>query len=86
MDSIVDAIFELAPGAQFTFQNDDLTTLQWLDESIERPSNKKISDKAKEIELQKAQAVQNKEIARQAAIAKLISLGLTEEEVKAFLG
>ena len=48
MSTLADAIFTLAPGAAFSFKDDDLTTLVWNSPSIPQPSNDAIlAEKAK---------------------------------------
>ena len=56
MSTLADAITALAPGAGFTFKDDDLSTLEWLNDSIDRPSDSAI--KAKKAELDKALPMQ----------------------------
>ena len=81
MNFLVDAIFELAPNAQFTYQNDDLNTLKWLDESIPKTDIKDIEAKAKTLIIEAEKAKEAKATAKASALAKLAALGLTPDEV-----
>ena len=81
MNFLVDAIFELAPNAQFTYQNDDLNTLKWLDESIPKPDIKDIEAKAKTLIIEAEKAKEAKATAKASALAKFAALGLTPDEV-----
>lgn len=46
------AIQELSPKAKFSINNGDLTTLQWLDETVPRPNDAEIEAKATELATQ----------------------------------
>lgn len=63
----------------------DATTgeITWRDYT---PEEIALVEQTKAIAEAKAKELINKEVTRQAALNKLIDLGLTEEEVKAFLG
>ena len=47
---ISEAIAELAPGAEWSLVDEDLSTLQWFSENIGRPSNEQIEAKAAELQ------------------------------------
>jgi hypothetical protein len=76
---IVRAINYLAPGAEFTFEDNDLDTLIWLDSSVKQPTKAAILaaiPKANaEIEDAKTEAKQD----------ILSRLGITQEEVSILL-
>ena len=80
---ITAAIFHIAPGAEFSFTDADLSTLVWHSEDIERPTDKDIiaaiplAKKAQEAEV-------NAKLAARAAI--LDRLGITAEEAALLLG
>ena len=80
------AIKELAPNAEFAYRNDDLDTMEWHTPDIAQPSKKNIEAKIKELEMRVENEKAAKIAARQSAVSKLIDLGLTEDEAKAFLG
>lgn len=50
MSTLADAIKALAPGAKFGFENDDINTLTWFDDSIPRPTNADILSKKVELD------------------------------------
>lgn len=81
MKLYAEAILSLSPNAQFRFENDDLETLLWLDESITKPDIKDIETKAKTLISEANQAIEAKATARASALAKLAALGLTPDEV-----
>ena len=80
---LVSAIHTLAPNAEWKFNNDDLNTLEWFSTDIKQPSNEAIIAQAKLEEKNEQIKLEEKATARQSALAKLIDLGLTEEEIAA---
>jgi len=83
--SIARAIKKINPNAKFKYDNDDINTLQWLEETT--PISKEdiqaqIPTVEAEIEQEKQDAIDKKASGKQ----KLLDLGLTEEEVKALIG
>lgn len=40
---ISDALQSLVPGTSWTYSDDDLSTLEWLDENVERPTDDEIT-------------------------------------------
>lgn len=80
---LIDAIHALAPGAEWKFTNDDLDSLEWFSPTIPQPSKKAILDQAKIEEEQELQERENRQMARESALAKLAAIGLTEEEIAA---
>jgi hypothetical protein len=81
MKNYAEAILALAPNAQFRYENDDLDSLLWLDESITQPDVKDIEAKAKALIVEADKAIEAKVTARASALAKLAALGLTPDEV-----
>lgn len=83
MDEIVKAIYKLKPGAQYSFTNEDYSTIKWdilegvaptqleIDAAIEEIKNDEIIEKAKVL-------------AEKTAL--LTKLGLTADEFKILLG
>ena len=47
MSTLADAITSLAPAARFTFKDEDLSTLVWLDTAVARPTDAEIIEKQK---------------------------------------
>ena len=73
------AIQSLRLGAEFTMNNDDISTVVWHTEGINTPSQAEIDAKILELEAQDAAIID----ARQSALVKLAALGLTQEEIAA---
>jgi hypothetical protein len=72
------ALQSLRPGKEFTFDNDDLATVRWNDETVSTPTQAEVN--AELARLDKADADK-----KAAAEAKLQALGLTAEDIKALL-
>ena len=85
MRNITKALLNIAQGAQWTLRGDTYADLEWHDEVISKPSeeevNLAIANLPSEADIQ-----QEKDDAKQSALAKLTALGLTENEVKALIG
>lgn len=76
---IVRAINYLAPGAEFTFEDNDLDTITWLTPEINQPTKEAI---IAAVPLANAAVEDSKAQVREAALSKL---GLTEEELASLL-
>lgn len=81
-----DAIYSLSPEAQWTIEDEDLSRLNWVSKEIERPSDEEIIAELDRIREAQLVAVEEAEIARSNALAKLAALGLTELELKNLIG
>lgn len=77
------ALNELASGASWSIIEGDLDNIIWHSEDIPQPSKSAILAKAAEIEAQEEAEKQAQVDAKQSALAKLMALGLTEEEALA---
>ena len=73
------------PGRQWTLNGDDYDGLVMLDGS-EKPSKKELDALWPEIAAEIATAIDNKAALLASARAKLAALGLTADEIAAFLG
>jgi len=80
------AIRSIYPTAEFSMVNDDVSMITWVGEEFPTPTAKQINDAVKLIEDKEAQDILDKEAARNSALTKLQSLGLTEAEAKAIAG
>ena len=82
--NIARAIKDINPNAEFTYQAEDINTIQWLNGttpiSVEDIQNR--LTELPTIEQEKQDAINKKASGKQ----KLLDLGLTEEEVKALIG
>lgn len=82
---IADAIKKINPNAQYTYQEEDIDSIKWLNGTT--PISKEdieamIPTVEAEIEQEKQDAINKKASGKQ----KLLDLGLTDEEVKALIG
>jgi len=83
MSYLVQAIKKLKPNAEFSFQEDDYSTVKWDVLDGKAPTQKEIDAAIKEIKLhEKAEA----EAKAGAKAALLDRLGLTADEAKLLLG
>jgi hypothetical protein len=85
MITYIQAIKAINPNAEFTYNENDLSTLQWLNGTTPIP----VADIEAQIPILEAkieQEKQDKETRKATAKQKLIDLGLTEEEIKALIG
>ena len=81
-NEIIDAIFHIAPNAEFSFIENDLSTLKWDSTDIDRPSDKDIIAAIPLAKKAKENAAADKASTKAAILAKL---GLTQDEVTALL-
>ena len=83
---IVQALRSLRPGAEFTMNDEDLSTIVWYTEGVKTPTKKEVADEIKRIEAAEAKAIADKAAAKASAISKLEALGLNLEEAQAIFG
>lgn len=80
---MIKAIQSLRPTAEFSFENDDYSTIQWDVLEGKAPTAAEVSAAVEKVKAdqiaEKAQAQADKETAQ----AKLTALGLTADELKA---
>lgn len=84
--NLANALQSLRPGAEFTFNNEDISTIIWHTEGVTTPTKKQIDDEIKRLETVQASEIANKAAAKASAIAKLEALGLNLEEAQAIFG
>jgi len=84
--NLVQALKSLRPGAEFTLNNEDISTIVWYTEGVKTPTKKEIADEIKRLEAAEVQAIADKAAAKASAIAKLEALGLNLEEAQAIFG
>lgn len=72
------ALKSLRPGAEFTYDNEDLATVRWNDPSVVTPTQA-------EVDAELARLAQEELDKKAAAEAKLVALGLTPDDIKALL-
>ena len=82
---IADAIKKINPNAQYTYQEEDIDSIKWLNGTT--PISKEdIEAMIPVVEQEIADAEQDAINKKASAKQKLIDLGLTTEEVKALIG
>lgn len=81
--SLAKAIKKLKPNAEFSFIDNDYSTIQWDILDGKAPTQNEIDLAIEEIEAEELQAVLDKATKKAAAEAKLAALGLTLEDLKA---
>ena len=86
MDYLSQAIFLLRPTAEFSFTDNDYSTVKWDKLDGEAPTQSEITAAIKIIKANEAKAEADKVAAKQSAQTKLAALGLTEDEVASILG
>ena len=75
---ITQAIFNLAPNAEFVFNDSDLSSIQWHNSEITKPTNEAIIAEAERLEALPP--------VEPTVADKLASVGLSIEDLKAALG
>jgi len=76
------AITKLRPTAEFSFTNDDYSTIKWAVLEGDAPTQKEIDEAIKEVKADEIAEAKSKASAKSALLAKL---GLTEDEAKLLL-
>lgn len=80
---INDAIRKLKPNAEFTFSNNDYSTIEWIALEGEAPTQAQIDEAIKQIKADETQVVIDQANAKASAQAKLAALGLTVADLEA---
>jgi hypothetical protein len=83
MNYLTKAIFLLKPNAQFSFTDNDYSTINWIVLEGEAPTQAEIDDAIEQVKADEAQAIIDQANAKAAAQAKLAALGLTVEDLTA---
>ena len=85
VDKIIKSIFAINPTAQFTFEEEDIDNIQWLDGTT--PISKSdLEAKMLTIENEIAQTETDKANKKTSGKQKLKDLGLDDDEIKALTG
>lgn len=80
---LADAIRKLKPNAEFSFINEDYSTIKWDKLEGDAPTQAEIDVAIEQIKADEAQAELDKAAKKAAAEAKLAALGLTADDLKA---
>lgn len=83
MSYLFKAIKKLKPEAQFSFQNEDYSTVKWDSIEGEAPDEKVIDLTIKQIKLEEADAESAAEALKESLVFKLERLGLDEGDLQA---
>lgn len=83
MDFMTRAIQSLRPGSEFVYSDNDYSTIEWIVLEGTAPTAKAVKDEMARLEKAAADAEANREALRASRIAKLLAIGLTEEEINA---
>jgi len=82
MSIIIEAIRNLAPEAEFSYKDEDLTTLEWQSLNITQPTIAAIEKEIAKVKTAKETEAATKEAAKTALLAKL---GITADEAMLLL-
>ena len=83
MSYLVKAINKLKPTAQFSFTDDDYSTVQWDILDGQAPTQKEIDAAIKEVKADEITEAEAKAQAKATAEGKLAALGLTTDDLRA---
>lgn len=83
MSNLVKAIKLLKPTAEFSFTDNDYSTINWIVLEGKAPTQKQIDDALKQIIANEKAEAEAKETAKQAILDRI---GLTADELKTILG
>jgi hypothetical protein len=81
-----DAIYLLKPTAEFSFTDNDYSTIKWDKLEGDAPTQTEITAAIKVVKANEGKAETDKAAAKASAQAKLAALGLTADEVAAIVG
>jgi hypothetical protein len=77
------AIKKLKPTAEFSFNDEDYSTVKWYKLDGKAPTQAEIDVAIEQVKADEAQAIIDKATAKAAAEAKLAALGLTTDDLRA---
>ena len=80
--NLSEAIWKLKPNSEFTFQNDDYSTIEWIILEGEAPTQAEIDVAVEQV---KADEIAEAEAKATAKAALLAQLGITEEQARLLL-
>jgi len=83
MEYLTKAIRKLKPNSEFSYTDDDYSTIKWDVLEGDAPTQKEIDAAIKEVKADEAQAEATKATAKAAAEGKLAALGLTTDDLRA---
>jgi hypothetical protein len=83
MNYLSESIRKLRPNAEFSFTEDDYSTVKWNILVGDAPTQAEINVAIEQVKADEEQAELDKAAAKAAAEAKLAALGLTTDDLKA---
>jgi hypothetical protein len=83
MSYLIKAIRKLKPDSEFSFQEDDYSTIKWDVLDGDAPTQKEIDVAIKQVKADEIAQAKAKEIAKAAILDRI---GLTADELKTILG
>jgi ABC-type metal ion transport system substrate-binding protein len=83
MDYLVKAIRKLKPSSEFSFENQDYSTINWIVLDGDAPTQSEIDAVIEQVKADEITEAATKEAQRQALLDRL---GITSEEAKILLG
>ena len=83
MSYLVKAIFKLRPNSEFSFQNNDYSTIKWDVLEGKAPTQLEIDKAIEQVKADEIAEIETKAAKREALLSKL---GITEEEARILLG
>ena len=81
--TILNALISLRPGAQFTINDEDLSTIVWYTDGVTTPSKEELDAEVIRLEEEATAKVATQAANKESARAKLAAIGLTPEEISA---
>ena len=85
MSYLAKAIFKLCPSAEFSFTEEDYSTIKWDVLDQDAPTQSEIDSAIEEVKQEETQSKINASAAKDSALSKLAALGLTLDEVNAII-
>jgi hypothetical protein len=82
-DYLVKAIRKLKPNSEFSFNNNDYSTIKWNLLEGEAPTQAEIDTAIEQVKADEAQAELDKAAKKSVAEAKLVALGLDLDDLRA---
>jgi len=82
-DYLVEAIFKLRPNSEFVIHDNDYSTIKWDVLEGTAPTQAQIDAEIENIKAQEIVQEQNAKASKAAAEAKLLTLGLTADDLAA---
>ena len=83
MIEVSQAVMSLRPGAEWSMTNDDVENITWHTEGVEPLTQAEVDAEVARLEQEAIDKQAAKEAAIKSGRAKLLALGLTNEEVEA---